>query len=279
VTLKGKTVLVTGSTDGVGRAVARGLALGGANVLVHGRDAERGGALVAEIEANGGKARFLEADLASLAQVRELADTVRAHTDRLNMLINNAGIGFGPPGTPRQTSLDGYELRFAVNYLAHFLLTALLLPLLKAVPKARIVNVASLGQHPIDFDDVMLERSYDGRRAYAQSKLAQIIATFDLAAMLDPAAITVNALHPATYMDTTMVRQGGITPWSTVDEGAQAILNLALSPQLAGRSGLFFDGLREARPHAQAFDRAARDELRSLSLRLTGLPPDFSFDR
>ncbi len=279
MTLKGKTVLVTGSTDGVGRAVARGLALGGANVLVHGRDAERGGALVAEIEANGGKARFLEADLASLAQVRELADTVRAHTDRLNMLINNAGIGFGPPGTPRQTSLDGYELRFAVNYLAHFLLTALLLPLLKAVPKARIVNVASLGQHPIDFDDVMLERSYDGRRAYAQSKLAQIIATFDLAAMLDPAAITVNALHPATYMDTTMVRQGGITPWSTVDEGAQAILNLALSPQLAGRSGLFFDGLREARPHAQAFDRAARDELRSLSLRLTGLPPDFSFDR
>jgi len=275
VTLQGKTVLVTGSTDGVGRAVARGLALGGANVLVHGRDAERGRALVAEIEANGGSASFLRADLASLAQVRQLADAVHARTDRLNILINNAGIGSGPPGAERQTSVDGYELRFAVNFLSHFLLTALLLPLVKAAPKARIVNVASLGQHPLDFDDVMLERSYDGRRAYAQSKLAQIISTFDLAAVLDPAAITVNALHPATYMDTTMVRQGGITPWSTVDEGAQAILNLALSPQLAGRSGLFFDGLRETRPDAQAFDLQARKKLRSLSLRLAGLPGDF----
>jgi len=275
VTLQSKTVLVTGSTDGVGRAVARGLALGGANVLVHGRDAERGRALIAEIEVNGGSASFLQADLASLAQVRQLADAVHARTDRLNILINNAGIGSGPPGAERQTSVDGYELRFAVNFLSHFLLTALLLPLVKAAPKARIVNVASLGQHPLDFDDVMLERSYDGRRAYAQSKLAQIISTFDLAAVLDPAAITVNALHPATYMDTTMVRQGGITPWSTVDEGAQAILNLALSPRLAGRSGLFFDGLREARPNAQAFDLQARKKLRSLSLRLAGLPGDF----
>jgi NAD(P)-dependent dehydrogenase (short-subunit alcohol dehydrogenase family) len=275
VTLQSKTVLVTGSTDGVGRAVARGLALGGANVLVHGRDAERGRALIAEIEVNGGSASFLQADLASLAQVRQLADAVHARTDRLNILINNAGIGSGPPGAERQTSVDGYELRFAVNFLSHFLLTALLLPLVKAAPKARIVNVASLGQHPLDFDDVMLERSYDGRRAYAQSKLAQIISTFDLAAVLDPAAITVNALHPATYMDTTMVRQGGITPWSTVDEGAQAILNLALSPQLAGRSGLFFDGLRETRPDAQAFDLQARKKLRSLSLRLAGLPGDF----
>ena len=275
MTLQSKTVLVTGSTDGVGRAVARGLALGGANVLVHGRDAERGRALIAEIEVNGGSASFLQADLASLAQVRQLADAVHARTDRLNILINNAGIGSGPPGAERQTSVDGYELRFAVNFLSHFLLTALLLLLVKAAPKARIVNVASLGQHPLDFDDVMLERSYDGRRAYAQSKLAQITFTFDLAASLDPAAITVNALHPATYMDTTMVRQGGITPWSTVDEGAQAILNLALSPQLAGRSGLFFDGLREARPNAQAFDLQARKKLRSLSLRLAGLPGDF----
>ena len=146
---------------------------------MHGRDATRGKATVAEIEAAGGKAEFLVADLASLAEVRRLAEAVRARTDRLDILINNAGIGTA--GAKRQVSADGYELRFAVNYLAGFLLTSELLPLLKASAPARIVNVASAGQQAIDFGDVMLTRCYDGVRAYCQSKLAQILFTVDLA--------------------------------------------------------------------------------------------------
>jgi NAD(P)-dependent dehydrogenase (short-subunit alcohol dehydrogenase family) len=169
----------------------------------------------------------------------------------------------------REVSQDGYELRFAVNYLAGFLLTRLLLPLLMASRPARIVNVSSLGQHPIDFDDVMLTRNYSGSRAYAQSKLAQIMFTFDLAGELDPAIITANCLHPATFMATTMVRQSGVTPVSTVEEGAEAILNLGLSPALDGRSGDFYDGLRPAMANAQAYDDDARERLRALSLQLT----------
>src|SRR5690606_26095952 len=177
----------------------------------------------------------------------------------------------GRPGAPRETSADGHELRFAVNYLAGFLLTHLLLPLLKKSAPARIVNVASAGQQPIDFADVMLERGYSGARAYCQSKLAQIMFTFDLAEDLRGSGVTVNALHPATYMDTTMVRGAGVTPISTVEEGAEAILYLATSPALEGRSGLYFDGLREARAHPQAYDAEARRRLKALSLQLTGL--------
>lgn len=269
--LNGKTALVTGSTDGVGRLVAKRLGEMGAHVLVHGRNRDRGERLVAEIEAGGGRAELLLADLAALSEVRALAEAVRRRTDRLDILINNAGIGTGRPGAPRETSADGHELRFAVNYLAGFLLTHLLLPLLKKSAPARIVNVASAGQQPIDFADVMLERGYSGARAYCQSKLAQIMFTFDLAEDLRGSGVTVNALHPATYMDTSMVRGAGVTPISTVEEGAEAILYLATSPALEGRSGLYFDGLREARAHPQAYDAEARRRLRALSLQLTGL--------
>src|SRR6267143_6727211 len=151
--LSGKTALVTGSTDGVGRLVARELGQAGARVLVHGRDAERGARVVADIEASGGAADFLAADLSALAEVRSLADATQATVDRLDIRINNAGIG---AAGPRQTSAEGFELRFAVNYLAGFLLTLLLLPLIKNSAPARIVNVSSAGQQPIDFRDVML---------------------------------------------------------------------------------------------------------------------------
>ncbi|RUX92537.1 SDR family NAD(P)-dependent oxidoreductase, partial [Mesorhizobium sp. M7D.F.Ca.US.004.01.2.1] len=161
-------------------------------------------------------------------------------------------------------------LRFAVNYLAGFLLTSELLPLLKASAPARIVNVASAGQQAIDFSDVMLTRSYGGVRAYCQSKLAQILFTVDLAEQLKGTGVTVNALHPASYMNTTMVRQAGVTPWSSVETGADAILNLAISPALDGKSGLYFDGLRESHAHAQAYDAKARQQLRALSLDLIG---------
>jgi len=196
---------------------------------------------------------------------------VRENHDRLDVLVNNAGIGSASGGRQRRESADGHELRFAVNYLATFLLTRLLLPLLRASTPARIVNVASLGQQAIDFDDVMLIHGYDGARAYAQSKLAQIMFTFDLARDLDRTGVTANCLHPATYMDTTMVRAGGITPVSTVDEGADAILKLAISDELAGKSGLFFDRQRLSRANAQAYDEAARTRLSRLSYRLTGL--------
>jgi NAD(P)-dependent dehydrogenase (short-subunit alcohol dehydrogenase family) len=273
--LRGKTALVTGSTDGVGRMVAARLGALGARLVVHGRDRERGARVVADIEKAGGAAEFLPADLASLAEVRALADTVKKRTERLDILINNAGIGSGGPGGMRATSADGHELRFAVNYLAGFLLTRLLLPLLIKSAPSRIVNVSSAGQQPIDFADVMLMRGYSGGRAYCQSKLAQIMFTIDLAGELAGTGVTVNSLHPATYMDTTMVRQAGVTPWSRVEEGAEAILNLALSPALAATTGRYFNGLHEARANTQAYDARARARLRALSLELTGLgsPP------
>ena len=265
------TALITGATDGVGRLVARQLAAKGFRLLVHGRSRERGESLVCEIQAANGTATFLHADLASLAEVRKLADAVRAETDRLELLINNAGIGSTGDRPGRQVSADGHELRFAVNYLAGFLLTRLLLPLVKASAPARIVNVASAGQQAIDFDDVMLEKEYSGTRAYRQSKLAQILFTVDLAEELKGSGVIANTLHPSTYMNTTMARQSGTTPISTVEHGAEAILQLAVSPALDGRSGLYFNVLREQRADAQAYDAAARARLRTLSREFAGV--------
>ena len=270
---KKQVALVTGATDGVGRVVARQLGRDGGDwhVLVHGRDRARGLALVDEIAKNGGSAEFIAADLASLADVRRLAAEVKARTDRLKLLINNAGIGTAGGGSQRQLSADGHELRFAVNYLAGLLLTHLLLPLLKAGKPARIVNVSSAGQQPIDFDDVMLARGYSGTRAYCQSKLAQILFTIDLAHELEGSGVIVNALHPSTYMNTTMVSRAGVTPVSKVETGAEAILQLAVSPKLEGRSGLYFNVMSESRANAQAYDAAARARLKALSRDLTGL--------
>jgi NAD(P)-dependent dehydrogenase (short-subunit alcohol dehydrogenase family) len=265
------TALITGATDGVGRLVAKQLAAKGFRMIVHGRSRERGESLVREIEAAGGTATILAADLSSLAEVAKLADAVRASTDRLELLINNAGIGSTGDAPGRQVSADGHELRFAVNYLSGFLLTRLLLPLVKASAPARIVNVASAGQQAIDFDDVMLEKNYSGTRAYRQSKLAQILFTVDLAEELKGSGVIANTLHPSTYMNTTMVRQSGTTPISTVEQGAEAILQLAVSPALEGRSGLYFNVLREQRADPQAYDAAARAKLRALSGRLVGI--------
>jgi NAD(P)-dependent dehydrogenase (short-subunit alcohol dehydrogenase family) len=270
--MDGKTVLVTGSTDGVGRYVAAKLASAGARVLIHGRDETRAKTLVDEIRrAGGSEPIFYQADLASLAETRRLAEAVLADHRRLDLFISNAGIGSQNQGPQRQTSADGYELRFAVNYLSGFLLAYLLLPLLKASAPSRIVNVASLGQHPIDFDDVMITKGYSGSRAYAQSKLSQIMFTIDLAEELKGSGVTVSSLHPATYMNTTMVRAGGITPISTVEQGGEAILHLAVGDDVAGKSGLFFNGMNQAQVNPQAYDEAARKRLRKLSLELTGL--------
>src|SRR2546421_5239191 len=270
--VNGKTVLITGSTDGVGRYVAATLACAGAKVLIHGRDTARAKTLADEIRRDGrGEAVFYQADLSSLAGARRLADLVVAENDRLDIFISNAGIGSRTQGSERRTSDDGHELRFAVNYLPGFLLAYLLLPLLKASAPSRIVNVASLGQHPLDFENVMLTKDYSGGRAYAQSKLAQIMFTIDLARELKGSGVTVNALHPATYMNTTMVREGGITPISTVEQGGEAILHLAVGDDVAGKSGLFFNGMQQSQANPQAYDEAARQRMRTLSLELTGL--------
>jgi NAD(P)-dependent dehydrogenase (short-subunit alcohol dehydrogenase family) len=269
--MDGKTVLVTGSTDGVGRYVASKLAAAGAKMLVHGRDRERAKTLIDEINRQGGAAIFYQADLSSLAGARQLADAVIADHERLDVFISNAGIGSLSLGARRRTSEDGHELRFAVNYLSGFLLAYLLLPLLKASAPSRIVNVASLGQYPLDFDDVMLMKGYSGTRAYAQSKLAQVMFTIDLAEELRGSGVSVNSLHPATYMNTTMVRAGGITPISTVEQGGEAILHLAVGEDMAGKSGLFFNGMAQAQANPQAYDASARQRLRALSLELTGL--------
>jgi NAD(P)-dependent dehydrogenase (short-subunit alcohol dehydrogenase family) len=265
------TVLVTGSTDGLGRRVAAELARRGANVLVRGRSRERGERTVAEIraETRNDRVELHLADLAELRQVGALADELEQAQPELDLLINNAGIGSGlPEGQERQESRDGYELRFAVNYLAGFLLTQRLLPLLRRSAPARIVNVASLGQHPIDFDDPMLTRGYSGARAYGQSKLAQIMYTIELAARVPAEEVTVNSLHPGTYMPTKIVLEEIGRSVDSLETGTSATVRLAVDPELEGVSGRFFDREQETTANEQAYDPEARGALWELSERL-----------
>ena len=262
------TVLVTGATDGLGRRVARELAGMGATVLLHGRNPERLEATLEELRGETGSEKLGSylADLSSLAEVRGLAERVLSEQDRLDVLVNNAGI----ISRGREESGDGHELTFAVNYLSHFLLTGLLLPLLRESAPARVVNVASAGQSPIDFDDPMLERGYDAMGAYTRSKLAQVMFTFELAGRLSGIGVTVNALHPASLMDTKMVHDTFGYTMSTVEEGAEAVVRLAVSPGLEGVTGRYFDGTREGRANRQAYDLQARRRLWALSEELCG---------
>jgi NAD(P)-dependent dehydrogenase (short-subunit alcohol dehydrogenase family) len=271
-----QTILITGATDGLGRAVAERLAAQGASLLLHGRDDEKGARVREEIRAATGneRLRFLRADLASLDEVRGLGELVLGETGRLDALVNNAGIGTTTAGREeREESRDGFELRFAVNYLAGYLLTHLLLALIERSAPARIVNVSSAGQAPIDFDDVMLTRGYSGVQAYCQSKLAQVMLTLDLAERLRDTGVTVNCLHPATYMPTNMVRAAGVEPVSSLEQGTEATLRLIADPALDGVSGRYFNGVRESAPHPQAEDPDARRRLRALSDGLCGLEP------
>jgi NAD(P)-dependent dehydrogenase (short-subunit alcohol dehydrogenase family) len=273
--LEETTILITGATDGLGRGVARRLAAGGAALLLHGRDPDRLAATAREIGEATGNERLTthRADLSSLDEVRALADEVERSTTALHVLINNAGIGTGRPDkTTRQESRDGHELRLAVNYLAPFLLTQRLLPLLRRSAPARVVHVASLGQAPVDFDDVMLRRAYSGGRAYNQSKLAQITSGFELAARLPAGEVTVNSLHPATYMPTKIVLEQAGHSIDSLAEGIDATVRLATSPDLEGVTGRFYDRQAEARADAQAYDPEARRRLWDLSLELTGAP-------
>lgn len=264
-------VFLTGATDGLGRALAGRLAADGHTLILHGRDADKLAATAAAIR--GTEVHTALADLSDLAQVRRLADDVRAKTDRLDVLVSNAGIGGGlPAGRSRLTSVDGHELRFAVNFLAGFLLTLELLPLLRASAPARIVNVASLGQHPLDFDNLMLEHGYDGTRAYSQSKLAQIMTGFELAARLPATEVTVNSLHPGTFMPTKIVVEEIGYSIDSLETGVNATHRLAVGADVEGVTGRFFDRTREARADDQAYDTAARRELWQRALELVDHP-------
>ena len=270
-----RTIFISGATDGLGRALAHRLAADGATLILHGRDADKLARTAGEIRDAHSVAtpRTVLADLADLAQVRRLAADVQAATDRLDVFVSNAGIGSGQPdGRTRRTSVDGYELRFAVNYLAGFLLTAELLPLLRRSAPARIVNVASIGQHPLDFDDLMLEHDYSGRRAYGQSKLAQIMSGFELAARIPAAEVTVNSLHPATFMPTKIVLQEAGHHIDSLDDGVTSTHRLVSDVELATSTGGFYDRTRPARPHPQAYDLAAQATLYARSRHLVNLP-------
>jgi NAD(P)-dependent dehydrogenase (short-subunit alcohol dehydrogenase family) len=268
--LQEQVILITGATDGLGKLVATNLARQGACVLLHGRDASKGARVLDAIHKETGNTslRYYNADLASLAEVKQLAVTILQQESRLDVLVNNAGIGPRSPGLPRRLSQDGHELMFAVNYLAGFLLSRSLLPLLKTSAPSRIVNVASVGQQALDFDNLMLDHDFDDARAYRQSKLAQILDTITLAEELAGTGVTVNCLHPATLMDTKMVHESsGYFPGvkTSTAQGAEALEYLITSAKLDAVSGCYYDGKTQARAQDQAYDAKARRRLVEIS--------------
>jgi NAD(P)-dependent dehydrogenase (short-subunit alcohol dehydrogenase family) len=267
-----EVVLITGSTDGLGRELAYRIAATGAHVIVHGRNRERGAEVVARIEEEGkGSARFYPADFAVLDDVRQFGQAILRDYDRLDLLVNNAGIArIGQ--NDRLLSSDGQELHFAVNYLAGYLLTRMLLPRLRSSRPARIINVSSRGQSPIAFDDITLEHGYTFQRAYGQSKLAQIMFAIDLANELEGSGVSAYSLHPASAMNTNMILEAGVRPQSTVEEGADAVMYLVTTDGL--QSGQFFFQLTPARANEQAYDQGARARLKTLSDRLVGISDD-----
>ncbi|MGW0666612.1 SDR family NAD(P)-dependent oxidoreductase [Streptomyces sp. NPDC002746] len=264
-----RTVLITGATQGLGLHLARDLAGRGATLILHGRDRgrlDRAADEVRAVSAGRGEVRTCLADLSDLDQVRSMAAAVREAEPRLDVLVNNAVAGGGAEPLLREVSAQGHELRFAVNYLAPCLLIRELLPLLSASAPARVVQVASMGQSAVDFDDVMMERGYEGLEAYCRSKLAMIMSTFDLAAQeTSGSGITFNALHPAHLMDTRGVREYGLTPEVSVEEGVRPTVRLITDPALAEVTGRYFDRFTDTAAHEQAYDPRARERLAALT--------------
>ena len=236
--------LVTGATGGLGALVCEQLVAAGARVIATCRSRVELDALTAKLRA----VEVIVADLASLVEVERLAREVGP----IDVLVNNAGVGFGSNQLRRELSHDRVELRFAVNYLAPFVLTYALMERARAV-----IQVASVGQRELDFADLDFDHDYDGIVAYRRSKLAQVMLAFDTAKCF---ATPTNALHPGTFLDTGMVRESGITPLGTAQQGADAIMDV-IAKTLAGTTGEFFDQHRLARAHAQAYDEQARREL------------------
>ena len=262
-----RVILVTGSTGGLGRETALALARGGDHVIIHGRNVQRAHQVIQEIEEDGrGSARFYRADFASLEETKGLAIAILADYDRLDVLINNAGVLL-PDQEERRVTEDGYELHFQVNYLAGYVLTGMLLPLLEASAPSRVVNVAS-GQRPLDFDDLMLANDYNGLEAYFRSKNAQIIMTFAMEADLSKRSISINALFPSGLMNTDMVIEAGFEPQSSVETGRDALLQLVNDDVGTGK---FFNVFEVGEAIPQASDIEAQQQLMRVSEELTSV--------
>jgi NAD(P)-dependent dehydrogenase (short-subunit alcohol dehydrogenase family) len=262
-----RVVLVTGSTGGLGRETALALARAGDHVIIHGRNAERAKQVIQQIEEDGrGSAKFYLADFASLEETKRLARAILADYDRLDVLVNNAGV-LVPDQEERRLSADGYELHFQVNYLAGYVLTTMLLPLLEASTPSRVVNVAS-GQRPLDFDDLMFEEEYAGLDAYLRSKNAQIMMTFAMAPYLSSRNVSTNALFPSGLMDTDMVIEAGFEPQSSVETGRDALLQL-INDDVG--TGHFFNVFEIGEAISQASDAGAQRQLMDASEALTSI--------
>jgi NAD(P)-dependent dehydrogenase (short-subunit alcohol dehydrogenase family) len=267
-------ILVTGSTDGIGKATATGLAAGGAELILHGRDKKKGKRVQQELEkAGSGRPDLVISDYSRQDQIRELAADFTSHYSHLDVLVNNVGIY----QKTRHVTQAGVEMTFAVNYLGPFLLTHLLLPLLRKSPAARIVTVASSAHEDvdrIDWDNLPGEPAYDAWGAYSLSKFADVTFTYALARNLEGTGITANCLHPGV-VNTKLSRSAapGITT-ITPEEGAQTSIWLANSPDVVGVSGRYFDNRRPIRSSALSYDRRVQEQLWKMAEDLTGIGGD-----
>jgi NAD(P)-dependent dehydrogenase (short-subunit alcohol dehydrogenase family) len=271
----GKVCLVTGATSGLGKAAAAALARKGATVVIIGRNPAKTAAAALEV----GASDFLVGDLAALADVRALAAEFRRRYDRLHVLINCAGVIYGK----RRVSKDGLEEGLAVNHLAHFLLTNLLLDVLKASAPARVVTVTS-GFHRrgrIHFEDLQLEQNYSGTASYGQSKLANVLFTYELARRLEGTGVTVNCMTPGAVA-TNFGANWGLNAiffklfgplFPKPEQGAEPLLYLASAPELAGVTGRYFRKGTEERSSAESYDTAVQSRLWAVSETLTALRP------
>lgn len=270
--VKDLTILLTGSNSGIGRATAHRFAERGAHLILHARTKEKAQVTRDEIALATGHEEIdtVHADLEALDNVRRMAGELRERYDQLDVLVNNAGLPGGPE--QRRESEDGFERTFHVNTLVPFLLTHELMPLLeKAEGEARVVNVSSIAQAELDFNDLMLHEGWRGGRSYGQSKLALIMLTIEFARRHKGGHTTFNSLHPGTLLDTRMVREAFGTPRGEPEEGAEAIDHLATSDELDGVTGEYFDQKSRARAHEQAYDQEAREKLWARCAEMVGL--------
>jgi NAD(P)-dependent dehydrogenase (short-subunit alcohol dehydrogenase family) len=267
--VKNKTILITGSTDGIGRQTALDLAQTGAAILLHGRDPTRGERVLHAIRKVTGNDRIeiFIADLASLNQVRSLAEKVHQKHKSLDVLINNAGVY----ETTRKISQDGFERTFAVNHLAPFLLTHLLLDLLKRGAPSRIINVSSMAHaSSIDFENLQGEKHYGGYDAYALSKLCNMLFTYQLARRLEGTGVTANCLHPGV-ISTKLLKAGWGVGGSPVAEGSKNSVYLATAPELDGVSGKYFMNRKQTKSSGISYDQKTQKKLWHVSERMTGI--------